>query len=92
MVVPFSIGALFYILMLIGGILLTVITVVRMHSGQLSLPGWGKVLLSIAMIAMVVILFLGMLPADLVEIENPFVETHTQIVFPDPSIPTEVAR
>ena len=86
MVVPFSIGALFYILMLIGGILLTVITMVRMHSGQLSLPGWGKVLWSIAMIAMVVILFLGMLPADLIEIENPFVETHTQIVFPDPSV------
>ena len=91
MVVPFSIGALFYILMLIGGIVLTVITMVRMHSGQLSLPGWGKVLLSIAMIAMVVILFLGMLPAELIEIENPFVETHTQIVFPDPSESTQAA-
>ena len=72
--------------MLIGGIVLTVITMSRMFNGQLSLPGWGKVLLSIAMIAMVVILFLGMLPADLIEIENPFVETHTQIVFPDPSV------
>lgn len=92
MVVPFSIGGLFYILMLIGGIVLTVITMVRMFHGQLSLPGWGKVLLCIGMIAMLVILFLAMLPANLVEIENPFVETHTQIVFPDPSMPTEVAR
>ena len=90
-VIPFSVGSLFYILMLIGGIILTVITMSRMFNGQLSLPGWGKVLLSISMVAMVVILFLGMLPADLVEIENPFVETHTQIVFPDPSMSTQAA-
>ena len=91
-VIPFSVGSLFYILMLIGGIILTVITMSRMFNGQLSLPGWGKVLLCIAMIAMLVILFLAMLPPHLIEVENPFVETHTQIVFPDPSIPTEVAR
>ena len=91
-VVPFSLGGIFYILMLIGGIILTVITTRCMFNGQLSLPGWGKALLCIAMIAMVVVLFLGMLPPHLIEVENPFVETHTQIVFPDPSMPTEVAR
>ena len=91
-VIPFSVGSLFYILMLIGGIILTVITMIRMFNGQLSLPSWGKVLLCIGMIAMLVILVLGMLPTHLIEVENPFVETHTQIVFPDPSMPTEVAR
>ena len=91
-VIPFSLGGFFYILALIGGIILTVITMIRMFNGQLSLPGWGKVLLCIGMIAMLVILVLGMLPTHLIEVENPFVETHTQIVFPDPSIPTEVAR
>ena len=90
--IPFSLGGIFYILMLIGGIILTVITMARMRSGHISLPSWGKVLLCIGMIAMLVILFLGILPSHLIEVENPFVETHTHIVFPDPSIPTEVAR
>ena len=90
--VPFSLGGIFYILILIGGIILTVITMSRMFNGQLSLPSWGKVLLCIGMIAMLVILFLGMLPTHLIEVENPFVETHSHIVFPDPSMPAEVAR
>ena len=90
--IPFSLGGIFYILMLIGGIILTVITMSRMFNGQLSLPGWGKVFLCIGMIAMLVILFLGMLPTHLIEVENPFVESQTHIVFPDPSMPTEVAR
>ena len=76
-VVPFSLGGIFYILMLIGGIILTVITMSRMINGQLSLPGWGKVFLCIGMIAMLVILFLAMLPTHLIEVENPFVESQT---------------
>ena len=92
MEVAFSIAGIFGISMLLGGIVLTVITMARMRSGQISLPGWGKVLLCIGMIAMLVILFLAMLPTHLIEVENPFVETHTHIVFPDPSVPTEVAR
>jgi hypothetical protein len=44
------------------------------------------------MIAMLVILFLGILPTHLIEVENPFVESQTHIVFPDPSMPTEVTR
>ena len=90
--IPFSLGGIFYILMLIGGIILTVITMSRMFNGQLNLPGWGKVLLCIGMIAGLVILFLSMLPPHLMEVENPFVETQTHIVFPDPSMPTEVTR
>ena len=92
MEVAFSIAGIFGISMLLGGIVLPVITMARMRSGQISLPGWGKVLLCIGMIAMLVILFLAMLPTHLIEVENPFVESQTHIVFPDPSIPTEVAR
>ena len=92
MEVAFSIAGIFGISMLIGGIVLTVITMARMRSGQISLPGWGKVLLCIGMIAMLVILFLGILPTHLIEVENPFVESQTHIVFPDPYIPTEVAQ
>ena len=92
MEVAFSIAGIFGISMLLGGIVLTVITMARMRSGQISLPGWGKVFLCIGMIAGLVILFLAMLPTHLIEVENPFVESQTHIVFPDPSIPTEVAR
>ena len=92
MEVAFSIAGIFGISMLLGGIVLTVITMARMRSGQISLPGWGKVFLCIGMIAMLVILFLAMLPPHLIEVENPFVESQTHIVFPDPSIPTEVAQ
>ena len=92
MEVAFSIAGIFGISMLLGGIVLTVITMARMRSGQISLPGWGKVFICIGMIAGLVILFLAMLPTHLIEGENPFVETHTHIVFPDPSVPTEVAR
>ena len=92
MEVAFSIAGIFGISMLLGGIVLTVITMARMRSGQISLPGWGKVFLCIGMIAMLVILFLAMLPPHLIEVENPFVESQTHIVFPDPYIPTEVAQ
>ena len=90
--IPFSLGGIFYILMLIGGIILTVITMSRMFNGQLSLPGWGKVFLCIGMIAGLVILFLAMLPTHLIEVENPFVEEYTHIVTPSAPLPTEVAR
>ena len=91
-VVPYTSAGFFGIVMLLSGIILTVVTMTRMRSGKISLPQLGKVLLSITMIAMLVILFLSMLPPHLIEVENPFVETETHIVFPDPSMPTEVAR
>ena len=87
----FSIAGIFGISMLLGGIVLTVVTMARMRSGQISLPGWGKVLLSIAMIAMLLVLVLGMLPPHIIEVVvDPFVETHTHIVTPSAPLPTEV--
>ena len=82
----FNVGGVFALILLISGIVLTVITIRRMIIGQISLPGWGKILLSIAMVLMLLITLLGMLPPLEVTLENPFVETHTNIVFPaDPS-------
>lgn len=88
----FSIAGIFGISMLLGGIVLTVITMARMRSGQISLPGWGKVFLCIGMIAMLLVLVLGMLPPDVIEVTNPFVEEYTHIVTPSAPLPTEVAR
>lgn len=92
MEVAFSIAGIFGISMLLGGIVLTVITMARMRSGQISLPGWSKVLLCIGMIAMLLVLALGMLPPDVIEVTNPFVEECTHIVTPSAPLPTEVAR
>ena len=91
-IVPFTSAGLFGIVMLLSGIILTVVTMVRMRSGKISLPRWGKVLLSTAMIAMLLILVLGMLPPDVIEVTNPFVEEYTHIVTPSAPLPTEVAR
>ena len=77
-----SIGGIFAILMLISGIVLTVITINRMVSGKIDLPGWGKVLLSVAMIAMLVIQIFAMLPPDIIQIDTPFVEEHYHPVTP----------
>ena len=52
----------FYALMLAAGIILTVITMLRMYSGKINIPRWAKILLSLAMIVMLVITLLGMLP------------------------------
>ena len=82
----FNIGGIFAIILLITGIVLTVITIRRMIRGQISLPGWGKWLLSAAMIGMLLITILGMLPPLEIKVEDPFVETYTHVVFPaDPS-------
>ena len=88
MEVAFSIAGIFGISMLLGGIVLTVITMARMRSGQISLPGWGKVLLCIGMIAMLLIMVVAILPPDVVEITNPFVETDVWI--PDASVSAEI--
>ena len=79
----FSVGGIFLILMLIFGIVLTVITINRMVSGKIDLPGWGKVLLSVAMIAMLVIQIFAMLPTDIIQIDTPFVEEHYHTVTPE---------
>lgn len=72
------------VLLPIFGIILTIVTIRRMVTGRISLPRWGKVLLSAAMITWNLFLVLSMLPP--VEVDNIFVEEHTQIVTPaDPS-------
>lgn len=88
----FSVGGIFGISMLLSGIVLTVITIKRMVSGKIDLPGWIKVLLSVAMIAILLILILGMLPPDVIEVTNPFVEEYSHIVSPSAPLPTEVAQ
>lgn len=87
-----SIGGIFAIAMLIGGIVLTVITILRMHSGKITLPPWGKFLVCAAMIAMLVIQIAGMLPPEVVKIDNPFVEEHIHIVIPSAPETTEAAQ
>ena len=82
----FNVGGVFALILLISGIVLTVITIRRMITGQISLPGWGKILLSIAMVLMLLITLLGMLPPLEVKVDNPFVETYPHVVTPaDPS-------
>ena len=71
--------SLFYILMLLAGIILTVITIQRMVSGKISIPGWAKILLSLAMITMLVITLLGMLPVRSVDVD---ITEETVIVTP----------
>lgn len=81
-IMAFSIGGIVSILMLIGGIALTVITMLRMRSGRITLPTWGKVLLCGAMIAMVLIQAVCLLPPDVVRVDNPFEEEYIHIVMP----------
>ena len=69
----------FYVLMLAAGIVLTVITMVRMRSGKIRIPLWSKILLSFAMIAMLVITLLGMLPTRSVAVNR---DHTTQIITP----------
>ena len=78
----FSVGGIFLILMLIFGIVLTVITMLRMRSGKITLPSWGKFLICAAMIAMLVIQIFAMLPPDIIQIDTPFVEEHYHPVTP----------
>lgn len=80
---------LFAISMLLFGILLTVITIIRMRSGKIALPAWGKFLLCAGMIIMLVILIAGMLPPDVVRVDNIFINTDTH---PVASIPPENAN
>ena len=81
-IMAFSIGGIVSILMLIGGIALTVVTILRMRSGRITLPTWGKVLLCGAMIAMVLVQAACLLPPDIVRVDNPFEEEYIHIVTP----------
>lgn len=70
--VAFSIGGIFAIGLLVSGIVLTVITMIRIHNGKIRLPSWGKFLVCAAMILMLVIQIASMLPPDIVRLDNPF--------------------
>ena len=78
----FSMGGIFGILMLIFGIVLTVITMMRMRSGKIAISSFAKFLVCAAMIAMLVIQIFAMLPPDIIQIDNPFVEEHYHPVTP----------
>ena len=79
----FSVGGIFLILMLIFGIVLTVITMLRMRSGKIAMSSFAKFLVCAAMIAMLVIQIFAMLPPDIIQIDTPFVEEHYHTVTPE---------
>lgn len=72
------------VLLLIFGIVLTTITIRRMITGRISLPKWGKVMLSVAMIGWLLFLILCILPP--VEVDNIFVNEYTDVITPVESI------
>ena len=90
-IMVFSIRGIVSILMLIGGIALTVITMLGMRSGRITLPTWGKVLLCGAMIAMLAIQIFAILPPEVVHMDNPFEEEYIHIVTPSTPESVEAA-
>ena len=78
----FSIGGICMLLLLISGTVLTFITVRRMITGQISLPGWAKVLLSIGMLLMLLTTLISILPVFKVSLTNPFVTEDFYTVTP----------
>lgn len=78
------------ILLLIIGIILTIITIRRMITGQIVLPRWAKILLSAVMVAWLLFMLLMMLPP--LKADNVFITEETHIVAPvDPSIGVEAS-
>lgn len=85
-VAAFGIASIFQVLLFVTGLVLTIITIRRMKIGQISLPGWAKILLTIAMILGLAITLIGMLPPMEATVTNPFITEETHIVTPiDPS-------
>lgn len=79
-------------LLLIFGVILTVITMRRMATGRISLPGWAKPLLCVAMITALLIILLSLLPPHELTVDTYFqVEYTTPVVPVDPSIPCETS-
>lgn len=71
------------ILMLPAGIALTVITILRMRSGRITLPRWAKCLLIIGMILSQLIIAAAMMPPSVYQaVEDTFFNTDTQPVTP----------
>ena len=84
---------LLHIFMLPIGIVLTIITILRMRTGQISLTRWAKIMLIIGMILSQLILVAGMMPPSVYRaVEDAFINTDTQPVAPmDPSSDAEPA-
>lgn len=81
----FNTGGGITLLLLLFGLILTVITIRCMVTGRITLPRWGKVLLSIAMITWLLFMLLMMLPP--MKVDNIFVDEYTEIITSvDPSI------
>lgn len=76
------------ILMLPAGIVLTIITILRMRSGKICLPQWAKVMLVIGMILSQIIIAAGMMPPSVYQaVEDAFIHTDTKPVAPiDPPL------
>lgn len=77
-----SIGGICMLLLLVSGTVLSVITIRRMISGQLLLPGWAKIMLSVGMIFMLLTTLISILPVFEVAITNPFVTEDFHVVTP----------
>lgn len=76
------------ILMLPTGIVLTIITILRMRSGRICLPEWAKIMLVIGMILSQIIVGVSMMPPSVGHaVEELFIQTDTQPVTPmDPPL------
>lgn len=91
--IAINMGGIVSLIMLAAGIALTVVTMLKMRSGSLCLPSWGKLLLSAAMILMLVITLLNVLPINYAIVEDIFITEHIEIVTPlDPSETTEPSQ
>lgn len=80
--------SLFSILILLTGIALTVITIMRIRSGKISLPQWAKIMLVVGMILSQIIIVLGMMPPSVYQaVEDTFIHADTRPATPiDPPL------
>ena len=92
-VAAFGVASVLQALLLVTGLILTIITIRRMVTCQITLPRWAKILLSIAMILGLAITLVGMLPPMEATVTNPFITEETHIVIPvDPSKVPETSQ
>lgn len=78
-----NMGGIVSLIMLAAGIVLTVITIRRMVSGQIDLPKWTRLLLAAVMILGLLVTLAGMLPPEVIQVDNFFVTEYTEIVQPE---------
>lgn len=78
-------------LILPAGIVLTIITILRMRTGQIALPKWAKIVLIIGMILSQLIIAVGMMPPSVsYAVKDAFIHTGTHPATPiDPPFAVE---